>query len=191
MQQFVSQPNQPELKATLQEAHSLLQTQKPAVWICSQYPHESTQIRSHRRNNDLLKPLKITSVLTPYEHFFEHSFNKTRRLISEKSPGEPNPLIQPAIDSSHTPTRPGESKSNFHTVHTPYVPAPHDLGQHNQVCIESIFEIPSITQTLFTPSITCTLPVEKTQWSLHHTLLITPAQHIHNAAPTQNAFPQH
>jgi len=52
----------------------------------------------------LLKPLKNTSVLTPYEHFFIQSYHKARRLISEQNPGKPNPLLQMAINPSHPPT---------------------------------------------------------------------------------------
>jgi hypothetical protein len=48
----------------------------------------------------LLKPLKHTSFLTPYEHLFIHSFHEAGSLISEQYPGEPNPLLQVAIESS-------------------------------------------------------------------------------------------
>jgi len=51
----------------------------------------------------LLKPLNNTSVLTPYEQFFIHSLHKEEKLISEQKPGEPNPIIQLAIDPSQPP----------------------------------------------------------------------------------------
>jgi hypothetical protein len=52
----------------------------------------------------LLKLLKNPSLLTPYEHFFIQSLYKAGRLISEQNPGEPNPLLQMAINPSHPPT---------------------------------------------------------------------------------------
>jgi len=52
----------------------------------------------------LLKPLKNTSLLTPYEQFFVQAFHKSGRLISKQNPGEPNPLLQMDINPSHPPT---------------------------------------------------------------------------------------
>jgi len=49
----------------------------------------------------LLKPLKNTSLLTPYEHFFIQSLHKAGRLISEQNTDEPNPLLQLDINPSH------------------------------------------------------------------------------------------
>jgi len=49
----------------------------------------------------LLKPVKNTSLLTPYEQFFIHAFHKSGRLVSEQNPGEPNPLLQMTINTSH------------------------------------------------------------------------------------------
>jgi len=45
-----------------------------------------------------LKPLNNTSLLTPYEQFFIHSPDKEGNLISEQNLGEPNPILQLAID---------------------------------------------------------------------------------------------
>jgi len=42
----------------------------------------------------LLKPLKNTSLLIPYEQFFIHSLHKEGKLISEQNPGEPKPILQ-------------------------------------------------------------------------------------------------
>jgi hypothetical protein len=55
------------------------------------------------KTRTLLKPLKNT-LLIPYKHSFIQSLHKAGKLISELSPGEPNPLLQLAIDSSHPPT---------------------------------------------------------------------------------------
>jgi hypothetical protein len=55
----------------------------------------------------LLKPLKITSLLTPYEHLFMQSLLKAEKLILEQNPDEINRLFQLAFDPSHPPTRPG------------------------------------------------------------------------------------
>jgi len=52
----------------------------------------------------LLKPVKNTSLLTPYQQFFIQAFHKSGRLVPEQNPGEPNPLLQMAINTSHPPT---------------------------------------------------------------------------------------
>jgi hypothetical protein len=52
----------------------------------------------------VLTPLKNTSLLSPYEQFFIQAFHKSGRLISEQNPGEPNPLLQMAINPAHPPT---------------------------------------------------------------------------------------
>jgi hypothetical protein len=46
----------------------------------------------------LLKPLSNTSLLILYEQYYIHSLHKERKLISEQSPGDPNPLLLLAID---------------------------------------------------------------------------------------------
>jgi len=70
----------------------------------------------------LLKPIKNTSLLTPYEQFFIQAFHKSGRLVSKQNPGEPNPLLQMAINTSHPPSR---------TV-TFTVPAPNNAAPHNR-----------------------------------------------------------
>jgi hypothetical protein len=52
----------------------------------------------------LLKPIKSTSLLFPYELFFMQSLHKAGRLISEQNPGDPHPLLQLAINPSHLPS---------------------------------------------------------------------------------------
>jgi len=52
----------------------------------------------------LLKPVKNASLLTPYEQFFIQAFHKSEMLVSEQNPGEPNPLLQMAINPYHPPT---------------------------------------------------------------------------------------
>ena len=54
----------------------------------------------------LLKPLNNTSLLTTYEQFFIHSLHKEEKLISEQNSGEPNPILQLAIDPSQPPVGP-------------------------------------------------------------------------------------
>ena len=49
----------------------------------------------------LLKPISKTSLLTPYEQYYIHSFHKEGKLISEQSQSDPhNPLLLLAIDPS-------------------------------------------------------------------------------------------
>jgi len=72
----------------------------------------------------LLIPLNNTSLLTPYEQFFIQTFHKSGSLISEQNSGEPNPLLQMAINPAHTPTWPSLLNSNLHSAHTLQCNAP-------------------------------------------------------------------
>jgi hypothetical protein len=53
---------------------------------------------------NLLKPIKSTFLLFPYELFFTQSLHKAGRLISKQNPGDPHPLLQLAINPSHLPS---------------------------------------------------------------------------------------
>jgi hypothetical protein len=46
----------------------------------------------------LLKPIKKTSMLIPYEQLFIQTFHHNGNLITEQDTGEQNPLFQLAID---------------------------------------------------------------------------------------------
>jgi len=52
----------------------------------------------------LLKPLRGTSLLMPYEQYYIHSLHKEGKLITEQCQGDPNPLLLLAIDPSQPPT---------------------------------------------------------------------------------------
>jgi hypothetical protein len=52
----------------------------------------------------LLKPLRDTSLLMPYEQYYIHSLHKGGKLIPEQCWGDPNPLLLLAIDPSQAPT---------------------------------------------------------------------------------------
>jgi len=52
---------------------------------------------------NFLKPLSTPSLLTPHEQFFIQSFHEEGKLISKQNPGDPNPLLQLAIDPSQKP----------------------------------------------------------------------------------------
>jgi len=45
----------------------------------------------------LIKPLHSQHLLTAYKQFYIHSFHKNGKLISEQSPGSPNPLFDLTI----------------------------------------------------------------------------------------------
>jgi hypothetical protein len=75
------------------------------------YNNPQSAYALHIRNNQhqygpidktmtLLKPLKITSLLSPYEHCFIQSLYKPGRLISEQDPGPAHPLLQLAYNPS-------------------------------------------------------------------------------------------
>jgi hypothetical protein len=65
----------------------------------------------------LLKPLSNTSLLTLYEQYYKQSLHKEGKLISEQSPGDPNPLLLLAMDPSRPVTWPYQSVSNLNTAH--------------------------------------------------------------------------
>jgi hypothetical protein len=50
----------------------------------------------------VVKPIKDPRLLTTYEQLFIHKFHQENTLITEQNPGEYNPLIQLAIDTSIT-----------------------------------------------------------------------------------------
>jgi len=52
----------------------------------------------------LLKPLRDTSLLMPYEQYYIHSLHKEGKLIPEQCQGDPKPLLLLAIDPSQPPT---------------------------------------------------------------------------------------
>ena len=95
---------QPEPKATLQEAHRYIKSNNPQSAYALHILNNQHEYSPIEKTMTLLKPLKHTSLLTPYEHFFRQSFHKAGKLISEQNPGEPNPLFQMAINPSHPPT---------------------------------------------------------------------------------------
>ena len=51
----------------------------------------------------ILKPLKDTILLTPYEQYFIQTLHQDGQLIPEQFTGEKNPLLQLAIDPAYTP----------------------------------------------------------------------------------------
>jgi len=65
----------------------------------------------------LLKPLRNTSLLTPYEQYYIHSLHEEGKLIPEQCRGDPNPLLLLAIDPSQPLTWPRQSDTNSHTMH--------------------------------------------------------------------------
>jgi hypothetical protein len=57
----------------------------------------------------LFKPVHNTTMLIPYEQFFIQTFHHNGKLIPEQCSGEPNPLLQLAIDTSPT-SRPSKNR---------------------------------------------------------------------------------
>jgi hypothetical protein len=47
-----------------------------------------------------LKHIKHTPLLTPYEQYFIQTYHQQNKIIIEQSPGEYNPLIELAIDTT-------------------------------------------------------------------------------------------
>jgi len=71
----------------------------------------------------LLKPIHNQHLLTTYEQFYTHSFHKHGNLISEQSPGSPNPLFDVAIHL----TQPHTNKASCATY------SPMDTQPANQI----------------------------------------------------------
>jgi len=51
----------------------------------------------------ILKPLKDTTLLTPYEQYFIQTLHQEGQLITEQFAGGKKPLLQLAIDPTYTP----------------------------------------------------------------------------------------
>jgi hypothetical protein len=51
----------------------------------------------------ILKSLRDTALLTPYEQYFIQTLYQKGQLIPEQSLGEENPLVQLAIHHTHIP----------------------------------------------------------------------------------------
>jgi hypothetical protein len=61
----------------------------------------------------ILKPLRDTTLLTPYEQYFIQTLYQKGQLIPEQSPREKNPLVQLAIDHTHIPLRETSETASF------------------------------------------------------------------------------
>jgi len=51
----------------------------------------------------ILKPLKNTTLLTPYEQYFIQTLHQEGQLIPEQFAGGKTPLLHLAIDPAYTP----------------------------------------------------------------------------------------
>jgi hypothetical protein len=51
----------------------------------------------------ILKSLRDTTLLTPYEQYFIQTLYQQGQLIPEQIPGEENPLVQLAIHHTNIP----------------------------------------------------------------------------------------
>ena len=61
----------------------------------------------------ILKPLNDTTLLTPYEQYFIQTLYEKGQLIHEQPPREKYPLIQLAIDPTHTPLAETSQAASF------------------------------------------------------------------------------
>jgi hypothetical protein len=104
MQQGVCWPTSWRLKKRYKEHTRYIRSNNPQSAYALHILNNQHEYGPIKKTMPLLKPLKNTSKLTLYEHFFIQSYHKVRRLISEQNPREPNPLLQMAINPSHPPT---------------------------------------------------------------------------------------
>jgi hypothetical protein len=51
---------------------------------------------------ELVKPIRNTRLLIPFEQFYIQKHYQQNKLITEQQPREQNPLIQLAIDTTQT-----------------------------------------------------------------------------------------
>jgi hypothetical protein len=61
----------------------------------------------------ILKPLRDTTLVTPYEQYFIQSLYQKGQLNPQQSPGEINPLVQLAIDNTHRPLTETSETASF------------------------------------------------------------------------------
>ena len=101
-QSYVGQTSR-SLRLRFQEHTRYIKHNNPQSAYAQPILHNQHEYGPMDKTMTLLKPLNNTSLLAPYEQFFIHSLHKEGKLISEQNPGEPNPILQLAIDPSQSP----------------------------------------------------------------------------------------
>jgi hypothetical protein len=79
--------------------------------------HNIHEYRTPTETMTLLKPIRDTTMLIPYEQLFIQAFHQNGKLVPEQQSNEPNPLFQLIIDRMPPPPQ-----TNLHTPHEPPQP---------------------------------------------------------------------
>jgi len=88
------------LKLSYQEHTRYVKNNDPQSAYALHILHNRHEYGPIDKTMTLLKPLRNTSLLTPYEQYYIHSLHKEGKLIPEQCRGDPNPLLLLAIDPS-------------------------------------------------------------------------------------------
>ena len=84
-------------KTCYQEHIRNIRTNNPQSTYAQHILHNQHEYGTMHDLMTLLKPLRNANMLIPYEQFYIQFLHQTGKLISEQSPGKPNPLFQLAI----------------------------------------------------------------------------------------------
>jgi len=88
------------LKIRYQEHTRYIKNNDPQSAYALQILHHRHEYGPKDKKMTLLKSLRNTSLLTPYEQYYIRSLHKEGKLIPEQCRGDPNPLLLLAIDPS-------------------------------------------------------------------------------------------
>ena len=91
------------LKHRFQEYTRYIRYNNPQSTYAQQFLHNRHEYGPIDHSMTILKLLKDTNLLTPYEQYFIQSLHQEGQLIPEQFAGVKNPLLQLAIDPAYTP----------------------------------------------------------------------------------------
>ena len=102
MQTQIHRTNQQELKQRYQEHTHYIRNNNPQSVFASHILDNKHECGTIEEIMELIKPIKNTRLLIPFEQFYIQKHHQENKLITEQHPGEHNPLIQLAIDTTKT-----------------------------------------------------------------------------------------
>jgi hypothetical protein len=92
--------NQPNLKQRYQEHLRYIRSNNPQSAYAQHILNNRHECGTIEEIMKLIQPTTYTSLLTPYEALFIQLHQQKGQLITEQTPGEPNPLLQLYLDNT-------------------------------------------------------------------------------------------
>jgi len=91
-----------ELKQRYQEHTRYIRNNNPQSAFALHILDNKHEYGTIEETMELVKPIKNKRQLIPFEQFYIQKDHQENKLITEQQPGEHNPLIQLAIDTTNT-----------------------------------------------------------------------------------------